>query len=167
MPSRYVLFSLVLGLGLTSACRKHEDAPRGAAKPAPKLEETCDADGWCVQKAPGKSLCAVWAASPTDVWAAGTIVAHWDGVRWSEVKGTPGREPPGDGCLLEAIHGIGPMPSGPLVGTSRCGSRLVVTQYDDLNQGVKESEQTGVSVDASGIAISGPGCAALLPLKST
>ncbi|HVJ19954.1 MAG TPA: tetratricopeptide repeat protein [Polyangiaceae bacterium] len=106
--SSQVCLSFVLALGVASACRKREETPQHAAKPAPKPEETCDADGWCVQKPPPKALCAVWAASATDVWAAGNTVAHWDGVRWNEVKGMPAHEAPRGGCSLSAIHGVGP-----------------------------------------------------------
>lgn len=103
---------VVLGLGAVSACRKREEAPQRAAQPAPTPEEICDGDGWCAQKLAGadkpeKALCGIWAVSATDVWAAGNTVAHWDGVRWSEVTGMPPHEPSRGGCSLKAIHGVG------------------------------------------------------------
>ncbi len=32
---------------------------------------------------------SLWGRSPTDVWAAGEDVAHYDGTTWTEVPGTP------------------------------------------------------------------------------
>jgi tetratricopeptide (TPR) repeat protein len=101
----------LLAVVFAGACkpRKQEQA---AQKAAPKPEEACDAEGWCVQQRPNpekreQAFCSVWAASANDVWAVGNSIARWDGVRWTEMEGTARGTEPGR-CWLNAVHGSGP-----------------------------------------------------------
>lgn len=51
-----------------------------------------DGTRWTPAKGTRRSLAAVWAASPTDAWAVGSEVTHWDGRSWSAVE-LPGANP--------------------------------------------------------------------------
>jgi hypothetical protein len=41
--------------------------------------------GWT----PGTEISSLWGRAPSDIWAAGADVAHFDGVAWSRVADVP------------------------------------------------------------------------------